>query len=159
MKRRTARFSSMLAGRMVRSAALLLPLVAGSAMAEELDTLFLPSEIKSYNHSQSFTTLSNEDLAIRADQIRYNRITPSQRAMNYQWLSEHSGAEDPVHGEKAVTKLLERHLKAYIDERAGGRWIKQKLMPETNNDGFIKAVDYDVKLRANRMAIGITYEF
>ena len=130
-----------------------------TAHADPSEGVFLPSEIRSYNHNQSFTTLSNEDLELRAEQIRYNSLTPSQRAMNYQWLSEHSGSEKAIHGNKAVTKLIERQVKAYIDENAGGVWIKQKLMPESNGQSFIKDVDYDLKLRSNKLVIGITYEF
>lgn len=127
--------------------------------ADPTNTLFLPSEIKSYKHSDIYSTLSNEELAIRAQQIRYNGITPTQRAMNYQWLSEHSGSEKAIHGEKAVSKLIERHLKAFIDDRAGGKWIKNQLMPDSSGEGFIKSMDYDLKLRSDKLVIGITYEF
>ena len=134
--------------------------VSVMAHGEPAGLLFLPSEVKSPNgRVHSFTTLSNEDLLIRADQMKHDRITPSQRAMNYQWLSEHSGSEDAIHGDKAVSKLVERHLKAYLDERGGSRWLENTLLPESSDRRFIKGVDYDVKLRANRMVIGVSYEF
>lgn len=137
-------------------------LLTGSAatLADSMNEPFLTSEVKSFTGApHSFTTLSNEDLALRADQMRVDALTPSQRAMNYQWLSEHSDNEKHIHGEKAITKLIERHLKSYIDERAGGEWIKSKLMPDSGGNGFIKNVDYDVKLNANKLVIGVTYEF
>ncbi len=141
---------------------LLTGLLTGSvaALADPSNEPFLTSEVKSFTGApHSFTMLSNEDLALRADQMRVDTLTPSQRAMNYQWLSEHSDSEKHIHGEKAITKLIERHLKSYIDERAGGEWIKSKLMPDSDGSGFIKSVDYDVKLNANKLVIGITYEF
>ena len=133
---------------------------ANAALAEEMNEVFLPGEVKAFGaKTNPYTTLTNEDLAIRADQMRDSVLSPSQRAMNYQWLSEHSGSEDAIHGNKAISKLLERQLKAYIDERAGGMWIKQKLMPDSSGQGFIKSVDYDLKLRSNKLVIGVTYEF
>ena len=139
---------------------LLLFIASSAACADATNALFLPSEVKSSNSGiHSFTTLSNEDLLIRANQMKYDELTASQRAMNYQWLSEHSGSEDAVRGNKAVSKLVERHLKAYIDNRGGSRWIKSKLMPDSSGNGFIKSVDYDVKLRSDKLVIGISYEF
>jgi len=138
----------------------LLVFASSVSLAEGVNDTFLPSEVLPYaTNVQSYTTLSNEDLAIRAAQMRYEALTPSQRAMNYQWLSEHSDSEKTVHGERAITKLIERHLKSYIDEKAGGIWLKEKLMPDPSGNGFIKSVDYDVKLRSDQLVIGITYDF
>ncbi|MGD9661928.1 MAG: hypothetical protein AB7U63_11685 [Porticoccaceae bacterium] len=136
-------------------------LVSATTLAEPLDDLFLPSELKVQKNSQvmSFTTLSNEDLATRAHQLRDSNISPSQRALNYQWLSQESGNEEAVNGSKALSKLAERQLKAYLDEKEGTIWLKEKLMPDTDGRGFIKSVDYDLKLRSNQFVIGLSYEF
>ena len=135
-------------------------LMSSTALGETPQVPFLASEVKSPDgRVQSFTTLSNEDLLIRANQMKVEGATPSQRAMNYQWLSEHSGSEDAIHGDKAVSKLLERHLKAYLDERGGKQWLTKTLLSDSPGTGFFKGVDYDLKVRANKALIGITYEF
>lgn len=125
------------------------------------DGTFQPNELKHLRDSKAkpYTTLSNEDLIIRANQLRDNDISPNQRAMNYQWLSSHSGAESTVDGGKALSKLAERQLKAYLDERESTKWIRSKLMPDESGNGFFKDVDYDLKLRANKLVIGLTYDF
>lgn len=122
---------------------------------------FQPNELKHLRDgtTQPYSTLSNEDLVIRASQLRDNDISPSQRAMNYQWLSSQSGTESAVDGGKALSKLAERQLKAYLDERASTQWIRSKLMPDESGNGFFKAVDYDLKVRSNKLVIGLTYDF
>jgi len=134
-------------------------LLSANIFAEPVNDLFLPSELKLQENSQvtSFTTLTNEDLATRADQLRDSDISPSQRAMNYQWLSQESGNEQAISGSKALSKLAERQLKAYLDEKDSTIWLKEKLMPDS--DGFIKSMDYDLKLRSNQFVIGVSYEF
>lgn len=122
---------------------------------------FQPNELKHLRDSKAkpYTTLSNEDLIIRANQLRKTEISPNQRAMNYQWLSSHSGVESTVDGGKALSKLAERQLKAYLDERESTKWIRSKLMPDESGQGFFKDVDYDLKLRSNKLVIGLTYDF
>lgn len=134
-------------------------LLASTPAAAETDTL-MTSDIRAYTDGMtSYATLSNEDLLIRADQLRTTRISPHQRIMNYQWLSEQSGQSDTVEGGNAISRLIERHLKAYLKDTDSSKKLKETLMPEGNGNGFIKGVDYDVKLRANKFVIGVSYEF
>jgi hypothetical protein len=104
-----------------------------------------------------YTGLSNADLASRADQLKDSDLSALQPDLDYRWLSDYSGSDQAFHGTKAVNRLVEQQLKHYLYNHAGGAWIKDKLMPD--GSGFIKSVDYDLKLRHDELVIGVSYEF
>ncbi len=153
--------STVVAQGMVAFAAAAILCFVAPAAADPARQVFLPTEVDAYADSShaSYTILSNRDLVIRANQLRGGRLSPSQRAMNYQWLSEHSGNEDAIRGDKAITKLLERHLENYLDRRQTTRWIKQKLLEQGPDGNVRRSFDYDVRLRSDNVVIGVRYEF
>lgn len=134
---------------------------AAPSLADDAANQGLPSEVNGYHQDDRgvYASLTNEELFLRAEQLRDANIDLSQRVMNYRWLSEQSDQEKTTQGGRAISKLAERKLRAYLDEREGSAWIKQKLLPDNDGSGFIKSVDYDLKLRSDQLVIGVEYEF
>lgn len=124
-------------------------------LADESASAQLPSATA----TNSYAALSNEELLIRAEELKGSQLTRPQRTMNFHWLSQQSGNEKAFHGGRAFSKLLERRLKVYLDERDTGKWLRGKLMSEDNRSSFVDDMDYDLKVRSDEFVIGISYEF
>lgn len=129
---------------------------AGSyTLADEPASVQLPSAAT----PNSYAALSNEELLIRAEELKDSQLTQPQRTMNFHWLSQQSGNEKAFQGGRAFSKLLERKLKVYLDERDTGKWLRGKLLPQNGRSSFVDDMDYDLKVRSDEFVIGISYEF
>jgi hypothetical protein len=111
------------------------------------------------NRVTPYSALSNDALVIRAEQLRDSPVSTNPQVMNYRWLSQQSDQTNALSGGRAISKLVERQLKDYIESHKSGQWLRQKLMPDGNGQGFIKDVDYILKLRSDELVIGLDYEF
>jgi len=100
-----------------------------------------------------------QDLQIRPSSSNNDKPGAFQRNMNHQWLSEQTGQSGLVEGDYAVSRLIERQLKSYLDSTQTSKWLKEVLMLGGNGSGFLKSVDYGLEVHSDRLVIGIAYEF
>ena len=131
-------------------------LATGNAIAAE-DSATDP--VQAYSDPLSPSLLfANEALILRSNHFGGATGNSSSPDYGQGWLPANADA-GPVEGEKVVSRLLERKLKAYFHSTRTSQWLKQKLLPEQDGTNFIKGVDYDLKLRTDEFAIGVVYEF
>ena len=92
--------------------------------------------------------------------MRDSSLSASQRAMNYQWLSEHSGSESAIHGKRAVSKLFQRSLKGYWNRKRDEHFGDNTLVPDSEGRGSVSSsFNYDVHVSSDELELGIVYEF
>ncbi len=121
---------------------------------------FVPTDLgNSAARTGQFKTLSNDALDERADQMRNNSLSAHQRAMNFQWLSEHSGQESAIHGKRAVSRLIQRSFKSYWNRKRDEHFGENTLVPDSDGRGNIRGFDYDLHVSDDELEVGIVYEF
>ena len=125
--------------------------------------LFLPNDFVGSNvsHSPVDNKLSNEELAERAEALRDQSLSITQRALNHQWMSQYQHSNN-VEGSKAFSRLFKRGFKKYWDQKRKTDFANKDYIPNSDGKGKVKMggdIDYDVRVSSNKINLGLTYEF
>ena len=114
-----------------------------------------PSRDKSHISSKTF---SNQDLTTQARAIRNHRLSATQRALNHRWLAQHND-DDQIEGSKAFSRLLQRSFKVFWDETRKEKFSGLDYVPDSEGQGSINEMNYDIHMSSDEINFGLVYEF
>jgi len=106
--------------------------------------------------------LDNQALEQTAANLRSNRMSATQRALNDQWLEQHHTGE-MSRSSKVLTRFLRSVVKSYWNEWRRKNLSDDSAVPDASGRGKInyggRSFDYKLRVSRDEVKFKIKYEF
>ena len=112
------------------------------------------------NQAYAGKGLNNEGLERVARDIRDNKMSTEQRALNHRWLQYGNEGGDVKIGSKVISSLFKMGFKTYWNDVRDTHYRSNAKIPDGSGNGKVTAdVDYKVRLSGNKLKLSMNYEF
>ena len=128
------------------------------------DERVMPSSLNTADGSHSIDrhqlrSLCNDDLELRAKQLRSTAMSAEHRALNYHWLAAHAGENRQYEGGRAFSRIAQKMLRQYWQDKRRELGNKALLDEKGNLKRQYNGVDYGLTTSGGGLNIGFHYTF
>lgn len=110
--------------------------------------------------SSSDREMDNNSLLRSAEQLRNTEMSAEQRALNYQWLQQHQGDDDPQVGGKVLQTLMKMGFKTYWEGTRINLDSNDEALPNSDGNGKVTDdIDYKIRMSGDKIKLSFEYEF
>lgn len=144
--------------------------ISSQARAQDDFDFFVPDNLQFYNplkpsnghrdNRPTSTGLDNVALYEAAQQYRSDIMSPSQRALNHQWLHQMETDDGVRHGSKVLSKIFKMGFKTYWKGVKNSKFQSNNLVPNANGKGKVNSdMDYRLRISGNKLKLSLEYDF